>query len=71
MANNFKSVIYTVEYLVANYDKESVDKYVIATRYNDMAKRYDVAEMKIVSTIPLKEIHAQQNFILIDPALNC
>jgi hypothetical protein len=42
MANNFKSVIYTVDYLVANYDKEAVDEYTIATRYNDMTKRYDV-----------------------------
>jgi hypothetical protein len=36
-----------------------------------MAKRYDVAEMKIVSTIPLKEIQAHQNFTFIDPVLNC
>ena len=57
--------------MIANYVKQSVDEYIITTKYNDLDRKYHVTEFKLLNSILLSDIEVQQNYKLIDPSLNC
>lgn len=60
MANNFKLVTYQIKYLVANYQSQTVEEYLVKSKYNEDQKMYDIVEFKVNEVYYIEEI---QQFI--------